>query len=339
MSGRGLLDADMHAVGGWIADGARWWIRELAGLVPPGWRERRHAATAQLRFDPPTGFRRLDARGLEIAGAPPIGRPVAVTLPPDLCLRRTITRPVANERDLARMLTLDQDRIMPLPSEAILVAGRIVGVDAAAERATVVVAGFPLDRATAFARAVADAGIVPVRVLAPGPEGPVDLLPVLAERGLLARSRGAAARWWAAVAFLFMFNIGLVVWRDAAATEQVAALVEAQQPAVDVAHGISRRIEASDRIARQVAAMRGAREPLAVLARLSGALPENAWVQRLSWQGDSVKLAGYRGKDSDVAAALRRRGGFANVRYADGAPAAADANGQPFELVAALRGR
>ena len=34
MTGRGILDADMATVGGWIARGWAWWLGELHGLIP-----------------------------------------------------------------------------------------------------------------------------------------------------------------------------------------------------------------------------------------------------------------------------------------------------------------
>lgn len=326
MSGRGILDADMATVGGWLRDGWRWWIDELAAMVPDRWR--RGAAGPRLGFD----GAQLDPAALAALGR---GRAAAIVLDRDVCLVREIERPAMSARDAARMVMLEADRLMPLGTGAMVVAGRIVSREGAAIR--IAVAGLPRMKADRLAAALADAGIAPTAVLLPfepSPGGAIDFLPALRAVGLFARQDGARRFWWTAVAFLFAINLALLVWRDVQRTDALQALVDGQRPAVAASRAIAGRLAGAERIAAAVRQRRATRDPLVLLDRIAAALPPGAWVQRLAWDGSALRLAGYRPRDANIVAALRRQPGFRRVRSAAGDVTASLPSGQPFEIAA-----
>ena len=74
-----------------------------------------------------------------------------------------------------------------------------------------------------------------------------------------------------------------------------------------------------------------------MLAQVSEAVPDGAWVQRYAFEGNALRLTGYRQPDADVAGALRKLPLFASVKSAQSDEAAAISTGQPFDLVAQLR--
>lgn len=325
MSGRGILDADMTTVGGWIRDGFRWWIDELAGMVPPAWR--RLGSSGRLaRFD-----------GTRLSGGAP-GVQVAISLAPELCLVRTIDRASMSDRDLAAMLAIDADRIMPMPAETIVVAGRVAARGATSMTARV--AALPREKAIALASAIAAAGAIPTRVfLEDGKHSEtIEFLPALRAAGLLARRRGMARIWWAAVAFLFVFNVALLVWRDSARVQRLKDVVEAQRPAVSASRMIAARVASGQRVARASLAQRRAHDPLWVLGQVSSALPPGAWVQRFGWDGETLKLAGYRPRNANVLTALRAAPGFSEVRNSSSDTVAEIPAGQPFDVTARISG-
>jgi hypothetical protein len=336
MSAGGLLNADMATMRAWCGAGLRWWLDEMAGMMPRRWREARSGRLAWYAYNPAGGAVEL----LPIANGalPRPDTPAAVVLPPHLTLIRIIDYPAVSERDLASLIDLDRDRIMPQGWDALL-AARVLARDPASGRMQVEVAGLPLDRARALALALQAAPREPVRVLASVPEAvdlpPLDLLPALRRAGLVGTMERSATPLWLVVGFLFLLNIGLLVWRDSAALDNLSATIDQQQPAVGVAHRIIARMRSEDRIAQQTAASRRDREPMALLARLDQALPAGTWIQRFTWQGDAIQLAGYHPPRSDVSGALRHAG-LAVVRYGDSSEEAPTPLGEAFEVTVRL---
>jgi hypothetical protein len=322
MAGRGILDADMATVGGWLRDGWRWWIDELAQMVPPSWRAAAGPRAVAARFD-----------GTRLAGGLP-GQAVAITLDPALALVRIVERPAMGERDLDRLLAFDAERIMPLPAEAMVVASHIDRREGAAMQ--VAVAALPLARAEALATAVTAANVRPARVLLDRPEGAIDFLPALRRAGFFAQNRSAARGWWVAVAFLFALNLAMIVWRDVARTDRLEETVAQQQPAVAISRAMANRVRGGQRVARVSLARRAAFDPLGVLARVSTALPAGTWVQRYNWYGDTLKIAGYRPRNANVVTALRAAPGFVEVRNTSSDTVAEIPAGQPFDVTARL---
>jgi len=331
MSGRGLLDADMRTVGVWSASAVRWWLDQLAQLVPARWRSGGIGRRPLAHYDPLLGV--IDY-GNDLTGK-------VVVLPDGLCLVRRIERPVMSDRDVARMVSLDADRIMPLGGAGTIVAGRAVTRDPGDGVMTIEVAGLPRGPGEALCARIVAQGGTPAAVLASEPDqedgNPIDLLPALRQAGLLEAAGKLTARWWMAAGFLILLNIGILIWRDAAAVENLEQVVATQQPAIDAARRIKMRIAASDRISGTTLAIRDAREPLTMLARVAAALPPGAWLQRYSWQGDTLRLAGYRPAKADVSGALRAAG-LGAVRYDESAVPAATPLGQPFEITVRIGG-
>lgn len=329
MSGRGILDADMQTIGGWLTGAVRWWLEELLSLVPQRVRDRLKARTTLVDYRPGTGALWPRTEGV-------VGRgPISVVLPPDLCLVRTIAPPQMNARDLAAMLALDGDRIMPFGDGAMILAARIIARHGEGGRMAAEVAGLPRDSAKTLAEVLRLAARTPAHVLVspPDPSGPlpIDMLPALRRAGLTGGRDRSGAALWLTVGFLFMLNIGLLIWRDSASVDALYSVVAQQQPAVAAAHRIVGRMRAVDTVAADTLVARRGREPLAMLVRIDRALPEGAWLQRLSWQGDAVRMTGFRAPRTDVSAALRRAG-LGVLRYDDSSTTAQTPFGQPFDI-------
>lgn len=341
MSGRGILDADMQTLRAAALAGWRWWIDELAGLVPQGWRNRAAGQFALLAYDPVRHA--LEPLASSDGATSRASAPVAVVLPADLTLIRTIAMPPISPRDVANLVELDVDRIMPLARGDVLLGTRVqarTDPEGKAEtRLMVEVAGLPRAHAEALAPVLASAARAPACVLVSEPEAgrpmPIDLLPALRRAGLAGAADRSAAPLWLAVAFAVLLNIGLLVWRDAATLDQLSATVEQQQPAVNVAHAIIARMRRDDQIAAATIAARRTREPLALLARIDAALPQGTWLQRFTWTGDTLQMAGFHPAKADVPGALRKAG-LAVARYGDTSNEAPTPLGEPFEITLKL---
>ena len=57
-------------------------------------------------------------------------------------------------------------------------------------------------------------------------------------------------------------------------------------------------------------------DPLHVLDAVTRVLPPSAWVQRLEWNGQTVRVVGFKNSDTDLVAAFRASPVFINPRVA-----------------------
>jgi hypothetical protein len=339
MSGRGILDADMQTVGGWIADGTRWWLGQLRAMVPARLADAMQPAASAVDYAPgPATFE----------PEPPRGKPWTVLLPPGLALVREVELPAVAPRALDAMVRLEADRLMPFPPgmAAVIAAAPDARGGAAGSstgRRLTTVAGLSPEAARALAAAIADRPASPIAVLAPLPKGGhIDLLPALARAGLVPDEAARARLWWTIVAALFALNLALIVWRDVAAIDRLNDVIEQQQPALTIARRITGRIRADTALAGSIAAERKVGEPLALMGKAAAALPPGVWLQRWGWQDGAIHLAGMRPPQADIAGALRKAG-FEPVRYADGAgdssaETAGTPLGIPFDIVVSAPG-
>ncbi|KPF78669.1 hypothetical protein IP88_03160, partial [alpha proteobacterium AAP81b] len=225
--------------------------------------------------------------------------------------------------------------LLPLAPGALLLARREVARDRAAGTIEVELAGLPRARGEAVAAELARLAIVPARVALAGADGePVhDFLPALRGAGLVAPASRAPAIAWAVVGFLFLLNLGVLVWRDEARVEAFDALVAAQRPAVGLTQRLQRRIARFDGLAAAASARR-ASEPLARLGAVGTALPPGAFLQRFELDGDTLRLAGYKPAGANLVAALRQNPRFADVRALRSDGVAELPGAQPFDISA-----
>lgn len=337
MSARTLLDADMTTIGLWLRQGWFWWIDELRGLVP-----------ARLRPSPLRGAARYWVRddrlqpvpGQRVGLVPRTGSAVALIVPPGACLRRELTRPKVGERDLRRMLALEADVLLPMPAGTALLATRILGPGDADGRVAVEIAALPLATGARLGAVAAAAGVtVRAAIVEEDPSGlpPLDFAPAMRDAGLLPVRRSATPWLWGLVGILLFLTVVMAIWRDAAQVAQLERLVAEQQPAVGIAQAIARRGAQDRRLVVQSLAARRHREPLGVMAKVQRALPAGSWLQRYLWDGETVRLTGYRPERADVATELRRSGAFQGVQTMGEETQAVLPTGQPFDISARVK--
>jgi hypothetical protein len=323
-----ILNADMTTIGRWLRGGLRWWLTELAALVPPALRRSATAQRPQLRLDP--------AGRLAGTAPGPRSRP-AVLLPASAALTRRVILPDLPTEALWRTLDAETSRLLPLAPDAVLVARRAVARDRAAGTAEVEIAGLPLSLGSAVAAEIARLGVVPARVGLLGADGEewpgLDFLPAMRARGLVAPGSRQPLLFWAVAAFLFLLNIAVLVWRDEARVEAIQALVDGQRPAVAATQRLQRRIARFDALAAAASARRS-REPLALMGRVAAALPEGAYLLRFDVEGDTLRLSGYKPAGANIVAALRADPGLGEVRALRSDSQAERPGAQAFDISA-----
>jgi general secretion pathway protein L len=327
-------------------DAVRWWLRELAGLVPERMRRSLSGrgerlliaveASGATQLVHAAGGRREALGSLE--GTPgsvaalraELARPrwrrlvaagaVSIELPAALALRTETTLPVAAEGSLREVLSFDLDRRTPFKSADVYFDGRVVARDAKAGLLRVdlaVVAREWVDDALARAR---ELGLAPERVELRDAEAaerlPLNLLP-LARRPPRGRAGDFAIASLAAMTLLLgIAAVGIPVYRAHAAAEALAREVAEARRAAAATAAVQKEIEA----ARQEESMlveRKRRQPtvsetLLVLTRL---LPDDAWLSDLRISGAELQLLGVAASASDLIGLLDRSKRFTDANF------------------------
>ena len=343
MNVNAVLNSDLGTIFRAARQGFDWWTDELATLMPRSvlaWTTR---AQTLLAFNGKDGFERPDGTQVTIETGEPTRRDATVVLAPGNALTRTVATPPMTRAERERMLVLNAERYFPLPENAVLMASAIrfeIAEDGArmCDLAAITLAqaqalGHALERFSIRAHAVR---------IATGeslPDMRFDFLPAMRAAGLVPDVQPRRRAWWFVVGALAALNAATLIWRDAATVEHWQTLVDAQRPAVSVAQRMVARMRVTGAIAQRTSLDRRSHDPLAVLAQTTAAIPDGAWVQRYAWDGATLRLTGYRSRDTDVAGALRRVPDFANVKSTQTDSIAETATGQPFDLVAEIGGR
>ncbi|MBU7579564.1 MAG: hypothetical protein KAF27_03710 [Porphyrobacter sp.] len=338
-----ILDMDMTSLGIALREGWDWWTGELAAMVParlqPQGRKRSGPSAA---FDA-EGNLWLDSVAQEPAGENARRRLMPVVLPPAAAIATRAMLPRLAPRDLARMVALELDRLLPFPIGTAIAGARVLEGEAEPGHARVptLVAGMPQARAAALVEAARERGVEPLALLWQSPDDEsltIDLLPALVASGAITPRADSRPFWWGLVAALFLANAGLMIWRDIAATNAFAAEVEAQAATGTAARALAGRLARETALRRTLVAERDANDPLSLLALTSVALPEGAWVQRYVATGEILRITGYKAPGSDIQTALRRTGRFASLQTSVSDPTAEGGGGQPFDVSATLAG-
>jgi Tfp pilus assembly protein PilN len=138
--------------------------------------------------------------------------------------------------------------------------------------------------------------------------------------------------WWAAVAVLLVLNLAGLVVRDMMDIARLRSAVDDQQTAVTAASQLQRRVQAEETQRRDLIARQMQNDPLHVLDALTRVMPASAWVQRLEWNGQTVRIVGFKSGDVDLLAALRTSPLFVNPRAASSDSPAKPGVSPPFDI-------
>jgi hypothetical protein len=335
-----ILDSDMSTLGLRLRDAVNWWWDELSAMMPSRSQRRAKSISGFVATYSASGEFRLagEHASLETVGDGASLRPVTILIPDSLCLVRTVVLPAMRPSDLRKLVMLDLDRLMPFPTDGayadVLARGEATDGSVDAE-----IAALPKATLHTIYNGARAHGLAPRAIGVVDNENALrfDFMPALASDGIGAAPQSGLRFWWGLVALLFVLNIGILIFRDMQSVSRVAALVETQAPAASAARRIALRIAREDGVRSELIARRNDNDALAALALATKVMPAGAWVQRYSWNGNLLRLAGYKQANVDVAAALRKSGVFNAVRASTSDVAAESATGQPFDVSAEFK--
>ncbi len=341
MNFKDLLNTDHEAIIQWLLHAFRWWVDELLGMVPTEWRDRFLKRSATIAEVTEAGVVYRDEQSGEVLQEKP-RRSVKVAMPAGQVLLRQIDLPILPASDLKRMVALDLDRLTPFKADQVLFDSEIVSRDEERGRQQVTIGVIPRQAAIRTLELSRANNIEPAAIgvsAGPGTPSALDFLPALRdiEGGSAARRR--ATYIWIAAGVLLAFNLFMLTWRDASATNQLREAVESQQSPVTVAMRLRDQVQKEASRRATLLRLQKQNAPLPVLEAVSQALPEGAWAEHYEWNGRTVQVRGFRKDTPDLLAKIEASPLLRNARSLSSDPRAAMATSGSFELAADREGR
>ena len=333
-----LLNSEIVTLRVMTVRGFDWWRSQLKELIPQSLRDRRRVPRQLVVWD--AGPLKVVGKQGTTNRMPRASSQVVLAVPSRLAFTRTLHLPRMSSTDLRRLVELEADRLSPLPPSETIVGIEVHKNGAANGSTPVDAAVLPQGVAEQAIAAADSAGLVVTGfglAFADDRMPRFDFMPALRERGLVSAARSPLTIWWCLVALAFLLNCAVLVIRDQQSVDQLAAITDQQAPAVAAAHAIQKRADTFDSSAQGLARQRRNHDVLAALAVVSEALPAGAWVQRFTYDGQTARLTGYKHKDVDLAAALRRDSRIAGIRLNSAQLVTDTPAGQPFDLTIVLR--
>lgn len=314
----GLSDVSRRAFGVSIASARailRWWLGELAGLVPASLTGRLFGQGIVLHL-------RLDGDLLHADASPPIdiaaaalpasltariraADAVVLVLPASIVLRRTIDIPAAAARELASAVPFLVERHTPfLPGQA-RIAWRLAGRDSAPGRVRLELAA---TAAPALDHALARLHTLGVPVGAVHVEAD-DRAPRLdfARSGMRRPMRSWLAEPWrpllAAAAALLLAGPILVAGVVHMRMRRMDIALAASTTDPQQRETLRARLHADASLAATLAARARAPDAAETLARVTAALPDTSWLFSFDFTPQTLQLGGF---STDMPAAVAR---------------------------------
>lgn len=312
---------------------ARWWLSELAGMLPQSLTRRggRERAVITWSDDSATVTREGAGPRSDIPAPVFVGRasspaemaslldrigtlPLVLRLEAGRALWRRVTLPLAAEDSVRQALTFEMECLTPWPVDLVSFDYRLAGRDAARGVLELDLVVAHLDEIQALLECARHWGISPDRLEAEGHPG-FDLMPP----GIRQR-RDLALRLTVAFALLACISaaIGLTMGlerREAAAQElrqEAAALMER----AEAASALRLEIETFDRDTGFLTQRkRTSVRMVAVLDQLSRILPDEAWLAQLDIKDGEIEIVGWSPSASVVVRGMEQSAAFARAEF------------------------
>ncbi|HEX3651793.1 MAG TPA: PilN domain-containing protein [Rhizomicrobium sp.] len=341
MNFKDLLNTDHEAIIQWLLHAFRWWTDELLGMAPTKWRDRFLKRSSVVAEFTDAGVTYRDEQSGQILPEKP-RRSVKVLMPASQVLLRRIDLPVLPASDLKRMVAIDLDRLTPFKADQVLFDTEVISRDDEHGRQQVMVGVIPRQSAIRTLELSRANNIEPAALgvaAGPGTSSMLDFLPALqdAEGGSAARRR--ATYIWIAAGVLLAFNLFMLTYRDASATNQLREAVESQQSPVTVAMRLRDQVQKEASRRATLLRLQKQSAPLPVLDAMSQALPDGAWAEHYEWNGRTVQVRGFRKDTPDLLAKIEASPLLRNARSLSSDSRAAMATTGSFELAADREGR
>jgi general secretion pathway protein L len=349
MTDQNILNTDVSVIWRLLSDGLRWWGSELAEMTPaalrrslggrPPWIAEAQSLSGPVRLS----RRGVAAETLSLESGPvETRRLVELRAPAAALLVQELDLPPLSAADRRRLLELNMDRYTPFTAAQVYFDAVVVGVSENEGRQRIRLGVLEKSRARTVLDLAESLGLTVKRFGAAAADGeahPFDFMPAVRQ------DRGEGARlslrgWlWAGCAALALANVLVAVASDMRDVARLQEMVDAQRPMVERVSRVRTAVEGERRRRLDLLTRRSAQEPLRILDAVSRALPPQAWVERLEWNGRNLRLVGFKPPELDLAGVLHGPV-LANVRSLASDMPTKTASGQAsFDVLADTAGK
>jgi general secretion pathway protein L len=316
-----------------------WWFGQLADLLPSFLR--RTAPTAQDATviapvgpighgieavavgqrrngkETPLGHFALGPAG--VAELPRAGRPIVLRLGQADVLGKTVSLPLAAERELEQVLSFEMDRETPFRADELYWSHGVTAVDRPNERLSVRLRLVPKASLAPLLSALGQIGIVPERLeIADGPDAGA-CLPLFAENGGARRAAGrlVVQAAGACCAALAIATVVAPFLRQSTALAALDRQVASGRAAAAEAAGLRHEIDQLSRQADLIESERGkVGQPLEILAAVTRVLPDDSYLTELELLQRKLTLSGRSVAAARLIGAFAANGEFRNPAFA-----------------------
>lgn len=330
-----FLDADLQTIARLIGRGLSWWRDELLGMVPERW-HRRSDNGAQVIVRPDGEEFRVEHVAEGVVGTLDIANgknwPKAVLcLPNDAGLTRMLDLPLLSSSDLRQAIALDMDRLTPFEPHHVLFD--VIIQNREPGRQTVVLGVLPRNAALAVLERARANGLSPASLALADEAGRpcFDFLSAM-EAGENLRSPWTRGRLWAVAASLLALNLSVFIARDMMALADLRQQVEARQPMVQAAEKLRAVTDAEAVRRKDFIRRKQMSSPLPILDGLTRSLPDDVWIQRLEWNGTTLRIGGWVRGETEVLGLIEADPALANARSDAPAAMGTPSRGKPFDI-------
>lgn len=339
-----------------------WWGRQLLAVVPPSWISKGEdlsvaillttmsapkgepalVEVSDLREGSRTSLGQftLNVAGLDrlrgVLGPAKTSKPVVLEVHPDQVLEKTLSLPIVAERDLGRILFYEMDRETPFSAEEVFWSFSISGRDRILNRLEACITIIPRTRLAALIEALAGIDLSPAAVAAPQADSGWRIIP-LADGQF-------RNRFWphkmklSSLALALLGSIALIlpIVRDARALASLENRILDLQSQVEEVRALRVKIGAPEEEAIRAERARIA-EPLRVLAALTTALPDDAYLTSFSLKARRVSIEGEGSGAAHLLSVLANDPSFEDPVFAAPVVKAEASAAEMFSIAAEVR--
>ncbi len=342
----------LTSVGAAIFRFLRWWLQELAGLMPHGWRmalstrKRRFVVTlseteAHLLYGRGGTLREVGSLPLEGGDTKSFGQPasdylasylsrvneVVLRLPRSRVLRHRVELPLAASENLREVITFEMDRHTPFKADEVYFDYRLLFKDAKNKRLIVDLAVVPRSMTDPVIERLQSWGIEPDRVDVEGKkaddETQFNLLPPSLSKARIWQGPNLTIGSAITVCVLLAIAVYLPVHQKEGRLAQLESrLIIAKTEAAEtkkLSDKIDKLLERRQFVVRQ----KNQRPPAdELLNEVTLVVPDDTWIIQFSWSGDRLTLSGYSASPSSLIALLEGSEILSEVQF--GSPVTVD---------------
>jgi general secretion pathway protein L len=348
-----------------VARGAlRWWLEELAGMIPDHLRRRvagfRHrlllvidATGASLVEEVGDSREKLGRVDLQSGQAAPIRRildtakrraksktnDVVVCLPADRALSATVSFPLATERNLAEVIGFEFERLVPFTREEVYYAYRLLGRDRATRSLQVelhVVRREPVEEISQLAARV---GLNVIGLEAAGTTAGSPAIPIMLHDNGRAntqrRTVGAMIAIACITAGLALASIVIPIVQARSTLASLTAQVAEARHQADASLAVQKQIDAKIQDQQFLVAKKQRTLTLTEILNIVTQLtPDDTWLSEMQVTGEEIHLVGVSASATQILSLIDQSPSFHNAAFRSSITHDPTLNGERFDIAA-----